>query len=324
MPVSPMTAQAFMIARSMYEKTDGYYNPAVFPLVDLWGFSPRFTFGTDEVRPYDREWTDGAFALPDEAYIEGFMRLADMDGVALEGDEAAKKRLQISTRPGTADGVTYQAQIDLGGVAKGYAVDLVAAMMQEAGIAYGYFSCGSSSIRLFRSASHTSRQNNDPAYRLQVRIPRETEATKDAYALIRVMDQALSSSGDYDHNYIAGGNLCCHIINPFTGYPINFTKDGVQQGVCTATILSGSAAEDDALTTALCAMGPARAIDYINEHLRDQSAALVLYRADRDSYEVVTNIPADDLTLRDGAYLPASETDAEGRIVYTGTMFDLK
>lgn len=321
MEISPTTAEVFELARQMYEKTGGYFDPTVFPLVDLWGFSPRFTFEDGEDKPYDREWTDGARALPEQRYIDGFLQLVGMEGIELTGDAQSGYTLKKNSPSVTIDGVTYHAQIDLGGIAKGYAADRVAELLAQRGYEYGYFSCGSSSIRLLKNASFSAKESGDAAFNLQVRIPRQTEENREAYARIRVMDQALSSSGDYDNNYVAGGNLCSHIISPFTGYPVNYTQDDVQGGVSTVTLLSGSAVEDDALTTALCLMGPEGAIAYVNKHLRDHSVAMVLYRADAGFYEVVTNIPQDDLEVLDSAYRVASRLDGEGRIIYTGELF---
>jgi len=109
----------------------------------------------------------------------------------------------------------YQAQIDLGGIANGYAADRIADLLAREGYAYGYFSCGSSSMRLLKSGSSNSKKSGDPAFSLQVRNPRKTEESGDAYAMIRAMDQSLSSSGDYDSNYTAGGSVCCHICCSF-------------------------------------------------------------------------------------------------------------
>lgn len=321
MHISSETAEVFQLARQMYEKTNGRFDPTVFPLVDLWGFSPRFTFGSDEQMPYDRPWENGTRALPDDKYISGFMQLVNMDGIALIGDEQQGYTLKKNTPSVMIDGIAYHARIDLGGIAKGYAVDRIARLLEERGYAYGYFSCGSSSIRLLKNASYSAQKNGEASFELQVRIPRKTAENKDAYAIIRVMDQSLSSSGDYDNNYMSGGNLCCHIIDTRTGYPVNFNQDGVQGGISTVTLLSGSAVEDDALTTALCLMGVHDAIAYVNENLRDHSVAMVLYRADKDFYEVVTNIPESGLQIFDGAYRLASRMDEQGRIVYTGTLF---
>lgn len=321
MQISPVTAEVFLLARQMYEKTEGYFNPTVFPLVDLWGFSPRFTFGRDGLQPFDRPWENGTRALPDKQYIDAFLKLVDMDGIVLSGDEQSGYMLKKNTPSVSVDGVTYHAQIDLGGIVKGYAADRVAELMEKAGYEYGYFSCGSSSIRLFQNASVSAKKIGDPSFNLQVSIPRPTEDNQDTYATIRVMNQALSSSGDYDNNYVAGGNLCSHIISPFTGYPVNFTTDGVQGGVSTVTLLSGKAVEDDALTTALCLMGPQGAVEYVNKNLREHSIVMVLYRADLECYEVVTNIPEENLSLMDEAYRLASKVDEQGNIVYLGTLF---
>jgi len=197
----------------------------------------------------------------------------------------------------------------------------VAELLEREGYAYGYFSCGSSSMRLMKSGSSNSKKTGDPSFSLQVRNPRKSAESGDAYAMIRVRDQSLSSSGDYDSNYVAGGSVCCHIISPKDGYPLNFAHGGVQGGVSTVTLLSGSAVEDDALTTALCLMGPEKAVEFINKSLSGHSAALVLYRADSDSYEVVTNIPESDLEIVDSRFRRASTVDAKGNIVYTGSLY---
>ena len=321
MPISPETAEVFLLAQDMYQKTNGYFDPTVYPLVDLWGFSPRFRFEEGDPMPYDRQWENDAFALPEKKYIDGLLKLVGFDGIALEGDAAQGYTLVKNTPSVTIDGEIYQAQIDLGGIAKGYAADRVAELLEREGYLYGYFSCGSSSMRLLKSGSSKSRTSGDPSFSLQVRNPRKTEDSGDAYAMIRVKDQSLSSSGDYDSNYTAGGSVCCHIISPKDGYPLNFAHAGVQGGVSTVTLLSGSAVEDDALTTALCLMGPAQAIDFINKNLRGHSVALVLYRADSDLYEVVTNIPESHLEIVDSRFQRASDVDASGNLFYTGSLF---
>ena len=319
--VSAETGYLVQLAKQMNAQTGGYFDPTVFPLVDLWGFSPRFTYGGDEGLPYDRVRTDGTLPPPDPRYIEAFLTLVDMDGVGIEGDAQAGYRLVKNTPSVQVDGVSYEAQLDLGGIAKGYACDLVMALLSDQGYTFGYFSCGSSSIGLLKNAAFSAKQANDSAFQLEVRKPRETKTNGNAFAVIRVQDQALSSSGDYGANYTLDGDICCHIISPFTGYPLNVPSDGVQQGIASVTLLSGNAAMDDAYSTALCLMGPARAMEYANTHLADQAVVMVLYRADQDVYEVVTNVSPEALILRDPNYVLASEVMADGAMGYTGTLF---
>lgn len=256
MPVSPLTAEVFSKAREMYGTTGGLYNPTVFPLVDLWGFSARFINRKAEPMPYDRPWQDGTRPLPDPAYINGFLQLVDMDGIQLTGDPETGYTLTKNIPPVEINGVTYQAQIDLGGIAKGYVVDRAVSMMLERGYTYGYFSCGGSSLGLLKSAGNKQKESGDPSFVLGVRAPREAADDSGIYAYIPLMNKSLSSSGDYESNYMIDGQVYCHIIDPFTGYPVNVNIGGTQAGICTVTLLSGSAVEDDALTTALCLMGP--------------------------------------------------------------------
>ena len=320
--VSEETVLLIELAREMSLKTEGYYDPTVFPLVDLWGFSPRFTHNREQVMPYDREYSLGALPPPDPRYIETFKKLVGMDGIIVEGGKPSGYQLRKMTPPVEVDGIIYQGQIDLGGIAKGYVTDLVSVLMEERGFEFGYFSSGTSSIKLMKSASFSAKQSGDSRFYLEIRKPRESAYQSDAYANIAVENQALSSSGDYDNNYLIDGDIYSHLINPFTGYPVNLPSGGVQQGISTVTLLSGSAAEDDAYTTALCLMGPEKALDFFNSHLRERDIAMVFFRQDKNIYEVVTNISSERLTIHDPHYHLASEVLSDGTIRYLGTFFD--
>ena len=319
--VSGETVTLVELARAMHQKTEGYYDPTVFPLVDLWGFSPRFTYSREKVMPYDRDAMPGHLPPPDSRYIQAFRRLVGMDGVQVEGNARDGYFLRKMTPPVRVDGVVYQAQIDLGGIAKGYVTDLVSGLLKEKGFEFGYFSSGTSSMRLMKSASFSARQAQDSRFHLEIRKPRETGMPGGAYATLAVQDEALSSSGDYDNNYLIDGAIYSHLINPFTGYPVNTPSDGAQRGISTVTLLSGSAAEDDAYTTALCLMGPEKAIQYFNQHLTGRQIAMVFFRQDHKRYEVVTNVSDDRLSINDPDYVLASRVNAEGQIQYTGKLF---
>ena len=321
MDIRPETAELVSLAIRLHQQTGGYYDPTVYPLVDLWGFSPRFIRSTMPVMPYDRQMAEGVLPPPDPRYIAAFRQLVSMEGVGLTGNAESGFRLTKRTPGVWVDGVCYQAGLDLGGMAKGYATDLVMRLLREKGFQFGHFSSGTSSMGLLKTASASARESQDSRFHLEIRKPRETALPDGAYATIAIQDEALSSSGDYDHNYQLDGDIYSHLINPFTGYPVNTPSGGVQQGIATVTLTSGSAAEDDAYTTALCLMGPYRALDFYNTHLRDRDIALVLFRGDRDAFEVVSNIPPDRLTLLDPAYRLASRLGEDGGLRYTGDFF---
>ena len=294
MPVSPRTADVLRRARTLHALTDGYFDPSVYPLVDLWGFSPRFRNGGGEAMPYDRP--ADAPGPPEERWREALLPLVGFSGIRLAEDASGQALLVKETASVTVDGRVFAAEIDLGGIAKGYAADLVTAMMREAGVTRGFFSCGTSSVSLLRNP-----RAEDGAFSLAVRNPRPAEGTPEAFATVRVADACLSTSGDYEDNYFVAGQRACHIVDPFTGYPLNVRPGGVQEGLCAATLLSGSACDDDALTTALLLMGETRALSLL-DRLGDREWLLVRYRADSDEYAVLTNVPEERIEVLDGRF----------------------
>ena len=97
-----------------------------------------------------------------------------------------------------------------------------------------------------------------------------------------------------------------------------------QRGIATVTLLGPSAAYNDALSTALCVMGPVAAMDYVSEGFGDLSAAMVFYETGVENLEVFTNLPESAFRLEDDAYLRASATGEQGEIRYTGSLFNDK
>lgn len=319
--ISKDAANIFKVAREAYTATGGLYDPTVLPLVDLWGFTPRFnTNDYAPQHPYDRIRIGSAYSLPDEKFISSFLKLVDFSRVVLAGDDQTGHTLTKLIPPVTVDGVEYKAQLDFGGIAKGYAVDCVTQLLNERGYEYGSFSCGGSSILLLKNASARSVENGTFRFSLGLSKPRKTDSDESVYMTVAAKDVRLSSSGDYDHSYVLDDTIYSHIIHPKTGYPMNTPAGPDQKGIAVLTILSGSAALDDAMTTALCLMGFEEAIRFYNESMKDYRMTMVLFNQAHSFYEVVTNIPEDEFTIMDPAFVLASHLDGDRNIVYQGTL----
>lgn len=256
------------LAKEVYELTGGYYNPAVYYSVDLYGFSSGTT---RESMPYDR---DSYTILPDEKYITAFQTLSgSFSQIILESADGG----YYATKPQTTvevDGAVYALKIDLGGIGKGYAADIVGELITNYGFEYGYFNFGSSSI-----AVKNSYETEDGKWNLSFRDPRGS--VNDSYLSAYVSDCCLSSSGDYEQYYLVDGVRYCHIIDPMTGSPI-------QTGIITATVIGGTAAENDALTTAIMAMGLEKAVDFINEELTGKKVVFV-YESGENRYVIAND-----------------------------------
>lgn len=244
------TYEVLNIAIKMFEETDGYYNPGVYYSVDLYGFGVR---SDNETRPYDRE--DPSVELPDNEYVTAFQQLGESFAEVSTYQRDGKYYVYKPEKTVTVEGHTYSLAMDLGGIGKGYAIDLVDGLIDEAGFEYGYFNFGSSSQAINGSLS------DDGMFELSFQNPRKFLGA--GYLTTRTANVAISTSGDYILSYTIDGTRYSHIINPKTGAPI-------RTGIATATVLDGregvySAAESDARTTALCAMGVEKATEYMNE-----------------------------------------------------------
>lgn len=313
MEISAVTADILRIAFAVHEETGGLYDPTVYPLIDLWGFSPRFnTNAYKPLLPYDRAYENGKLPLPDSVHIDALLALVGLNGLVLT-EEDSRFYLTKHTPSVTIGDTVIHAQLDLGGIAKGYACDRVKQLLSNRGYTMGHFVCGDSSMAIL--------SRPEGAYKLNLGKPRAGSNRSSHFATVTVSDRALSTSSDNRHAYTIDSVRYCHIIDPRTGYPINMPLGSEQKGAASITLLSSSAARSDAITTALCLMSPQKAADFAGAKLNGDSVIITLYASSSDTLEVMYNLPADDITLSDPAYRIASETDAQGQMMYTGSFF---
>ncbi len=273
--------QILTLAQKVYEDTDGYFNPAVYQSVRLYGFD------TATVKKPD--------ALPDEESVQAFKVLSESFSQLTLIEEDGR---YYATKPETTvkvDGVTHSLKLDLGGIGKGWCADMANLMIEQAGFNYGYFNFSSSTMAL---KAHTTSEGNN--YIIRSRDPRSSGE----YAKFLTRDSNLSTSGDYEQAYMFDGVRYCHIINPLTGSPI-------QTGVASVTVVGGSAAEDDALTTALAAMGKQKAVEYINNNLTDRLVIMLVFEEGQG--KIITNQP-ERVTVVNTAYTLGNMV-SDGKII---------
>ncbi len=279
--------EVFSLARELYQRTGGAYNPAEGLLVDLWGFSPRFSGNYTPNEEYDRNFDEktGGYALPDLEYIEQFSKREMTNFSAVRLTEVDGKF--YAEKPKNAfvcvDGIRYDMQVNFGGLGKGYAVDCVQKLLSAHSLNSGYFSVGGSSMLVLNDP-----RSAEGAWRVNIVNPRPKELGGEGYCAVSAKNSCLSSSGDYENFYAVDGLRYCHILDVATGYPVNALSGGV--GVVSASVFGLSAAEGDATTTALMVMGKERAINYLKEGID----GVFLY-CDGDEYTLYTSM-ADELT----------------------------
>jgi thiamine biosynthesis lipoprotein len=141
--------------------------------------------------------------------------------------------------------------LDLGGIAKGYAVDRVVDLLKRRQIAAALVSAGGSTI--YALGAPPGRDVWDVA------IQDPIDSRKVAMT-VQLKDRALSIAGSSEKSFESGGITYSHIMDPRTGRPA--------QGVLSVAVLASSGTEGDALDDALFVLGPEKSRAYLYR-LRD-------------------------------------------------------
>lgn len=205
--VSADTEKLILRAKSISDLTGGAFDITLRPVSKLWGF------------------TDKTPRVPSDDEIR----------VALE------KR--GSSRIEAADGkVSFDGEIDVGGIAKGYAASLIRSIFAENGIDHAVVSLGGN-VMLYGERPDGAPWNVGIAH---------PEKEGDIIGSLTAADTAVVTSGGYERFFTQDGESYHHIIDPDTGYP-------AQSGIISATVISKDDALADALSTALYVMGPEKA-----------------------------------------------------------------
>lgn len=190
-PVSIKSDLSAMIqdATRLSVQSNGAFNPAIGGLIEEWGFHH------DEFAP----------KKVDENKLASLVKAnPQMSDIVLENGSVFSKNPAV--------------QLDLGGYAKGYALDIALVELQKLGVKNALVNIGGNIIALGK--------HGDKPWRVGIQHPRKPNAIA---ALDLESGWAIGTSGDYQRYFKLDGKRYCHIIDPATGYPV--------QGVQAVTVL---------------------------------------------------------------------------------------
>ncbi len=200
--LSALILQAVEISRI----SDGGFDVTVGPLMNLWDFKAK---------------------VPRVPTIQQIRQALANIGYKKIDFDSNKNRIMIKK------GI----DIDLGGIAKGYATDKAVAILQKEGIGTALVNAGGD-IRAI----------GDREWHIGLKNPRG----KDILASIIVKNRAVVTSGDYERYFIKGGRRYHHILDPHTGYPAEQCQS--------VTVIAPSASAAVALAKGIFVAGPAKGL----------------------------------------------------------------
>jgi thiamine biosynthesis lipoprotein len=196
--------------------------------------------------------TDGAFDITIGVYKGLWKFDEDKDGTLPDPKEVERRRKLVSWRDVIIDRKKQTVMlrrrgqaINLGGIAKGYAVDAAVKVIRAAGLHDFIVKAGGD---LFAAG-----RKGDRAWRVGIQDPRAPHGQ--IIFELPVTDQAFNTSGDYERYVIKDGVRYHHILDARTGFPARVSRS--------VTLLAGDSFTADALDTAIFAVGPERGLKIV-------------------------------------------------------------
>ena len=186
-------------ALDIYHGSEGCFDITVAPLSHIWGFR------------------DQSYRIPSTEEIQQALEKIGMAKIIL-------KKNELLLLPGM--------ELDWGGVAKGFGIDLASQAMIQAGIKNGFINAGGD---LYCWGKNPDRQ----LWRIGIKHPRNGGVS----AILSIADAGAATTGDYQRFFIHEGIRYHHVFDPKTGYP--------SQGKQSVTVVGPETSVCDALSTAL-------------------------------------------------------------------------
>ena len=215
--------KVFRRSQQIAEQTRGAFDITVAPLVNAWGFG----------------FKKGRF--PDSLLIDSLRQFVGWQKVSLD---AAGRVVKQDPR----------LMLDCSAIAKGYAVDVVADLLQRHGVKNLMVDIGGEVV---------VRGSNPQGHPWRIGINRPVDDSlsqnQELQLVLQLSDVGIATSGNYRNFYYRDGKKYAHTIDPRTSYP-------VQHQILSATVIAPDCLTADALATSFMVMGLEEAEAFTRRH----------------------------------------------------------
>ena len=222
----PQFELCYNLSQDIYKRTNGAFDPSVFPLVKAWGFF--------------KEMNDSPTASEIDSILE-FTGFDNNEHHALENGMLKK--------------IDSRFELDFNAIAQGLSVDYLAEILEEKGHE-NYF------IEIGGEIRTKGVNDDDKPWIVGIDQPTRENDGSNARKLenyLSLDNLSVATSGNYRKFYEKDGKRYSHTLNPETGYP-------VKHNLLSATVIAESAAKADAYATAFMTMGVQRTMEFVKNN----------------------------------------------------------
>ncbi|MBO4645266.1 MAG: FAD:protein FMN transferase [Bacteroidales bacterium] len=229
-------------------QTEGAFDITAGPLIRFWGFSP----GEAEQNH------DTLRVLDSLRQMVGYQKISIENGHLVKSDP--------------------RIQLDFNAIAKGYAVDKVAELLEQRGIQNYVVDIGGE-VR-----THGEKSSGQ-AWRVGIQIPTETrDGLVESDYIFEMGGKSIATSGNYRNYKEINGQRVSHIINPSTGY-------AEASPLLSVSVIAGDCASADAYATAFMVLGIEKSMKVL-EHHPELAAHFIYYENGQYQFQQTGNFPA--------------------------------
>ena len=218
------------LSDSVYQLSDGLFDPSIKPLMDLWGF--------DEEKG----------TVPSRSAIDSVLRYVDFKkGTHFDYSKSSDSSIQVMK-------YSPSFQLDFNGIAQGYAVDVLMDFLKSRGHKNIYAELGG---EIALSGFKVNNEN----WRIGVETPIENNKTSEKIVqkTFTLSNKCIATSGNYRKYFEVNGEKYAHTLNPNTGFQNH-------HNLLSATVFSKSCAVSDAFATYFMLVGVAGTQDFLLTH----------------------------------------------------------
>lgn len=250
--ISPMLFDLLRQCGEIHRASDRAFDITIAPLMKCWGL------------------TGGTGRFPEPEQLKAAKQLLGMDQLVMDRSDYSVRFRQ----PGV--------MLDLGSIGKGFALDIAAEWLRDAGIESALIHGGTSTVYAI------GKPPNEAAWRVGVVKPEDGPAltekvnatTENLLTTVELVDESLSVSAIWGKSFELDGKSYGHVIDPRSGWPVS--------GAYLAAVIHPSATETDALATALLTLGRS-GHDCLKRTYPKLKTLLALPTGNADDYEVVSH-----------------------------------
>ena len=216
--VSNEFIELFTKSLNMHNISKGSFDFTILDIVELWGF------GKENKR----------FQIPKDSTIKVLLNTSCVDNLMLKNNTLYKFDKNL--------------KIDFSAIAKGWAVDRIATMLENLNI-MDYM------VEIGGEISLSGTNSSDKLWTIGIAYPQNK--SDGLMTKINLSNISIATSGTYNNSFWYKGNRYSHLIDPQNGYPI-------KHDIISATILTHQCANADAIATAVMVKGFDAGLEWIN------------------------------------------------------------